>query len=1194
MSVNRIVSRTLVLYKQVKTKEQPRLALGVDQKKEWIFMDVEQRFSGLRGCGLSLIAMALVSALSAAQVNAAGKGAKDEPDDFFSQVEQAANPSDFEKLKESHMSDLTQWQGVQPARIDPKAPAATYTWKTAEAGNVAPLGPEPATTMIAVPEDGEYRIWLRYVARPDVPQPVTLALTGANQVSHVFGSKGLLRQDGKTQEKTLSIRFEAEYQRMSTPSKPTPVWEYWDVPLKAGATKFAITSKNKELRTDRLLITRSKSFTPSLSTDANSATLSRTYYRFKVVGENADGGKPGEPALTMAGGLTYHWGRPPKPNSGSTQPIWYYPFFGGPELAAATPKGLKLNEWSGFVDVTDPISSPGPWATAALSIGGLPKENGKYRLQAQVAWYPHEGAVMKQVETAVGQNTALVLIPIDSRGYTCTVSKPDDKAGVWGMRSQAYLKLMETTEDVNQRHMGYAKDALANLPRQGNPAPKLIKLSTGNGAAPAVRDSVTRMLASIGINSIGGASPELRKELGLRDESSIYNNDALLNANTHDAADPLIEKTLDKYFESLAKGMDAKAPGASAKVTTLKMGDEIGAIVGPVRINELPDARKQFHDYLREQLRLMGKDASFFGAKDVEDLEFSLRLAPDAGRFERRLYYHASRFNFVFTARFYRRYTDAARKHFPNIRSYCNFSPHPPMFGQHMNGSDWFALTREGGATMAWAEDWAGLFGGWGFAGIQTVSYYGALVECAARKGELPSGFYVVTTMGGADRKMFCVLAHGVMDLELYSFGPRYAGAEFSNFWDDRSAAYAEIARGAFALGPADEIIARGKRQERKTALLYNRSHEIWNNGTGGFQSDRLLTFIALQQAHLPVDIILEEDLTPENLKQYSVVYVQGYNLSDRNVQALDTWVKAGGTLVGIAGTAMRDEYNDQSDAGAKLFGATQRYVGASVGAYHPQSIPGHKPIDKITIQEGPLTPAMQADVVGTKMQLAPTTGKPVATFSDGSAAAVYQEVGKGKTLLWAVMPGLMFKGDVPGGNHFRLDRAVMITKAATATLGRSRLQVSDPLVEACLFEHSSGIAVTLNEVGLLRVSPKETAQDADAAVIEPAPAAQAPAAQAPAPGQAANPDAGATLQTLVVPAAAVPAPAPAPAQAAGPLEVMVDGNSPKTITIWVQTDRPIKEVMTSYAGPVPFKREGDRIVVEVPLPKPVDVLILR
>ena len=84
--------------------------------------------------------------------------------------------------------------------------------------------------------------------------------------------------------------------------------------------------------------------------------------------------------------------------------------------------------------------------------------------------------------------------------------------------------------------------------------------------------------------------------------------------------------------------------------------------------------------------------------------------------------------------------------------------------------------------------------------------------------------------------------------------------------------------------------------------------------------------------------------------------------------------------------------------------------------------------------------------------------------------------------------------------------------------------------MEVCLFEHESGLAVTLNEVALNRKT------------------------------------------TTTAPAAA----------------------SPMMITVSVQTDRPIKEVFSSYAGTLEWKREGGRIVVEVPLPRSVDVLVLR
>ena len=1095
----------------------------------------------------ALFAAAIALLLSLLMPGSAPAG-NDKIDDFVDEVQASANPPDLDQLKSSHLSDLTQWQGVTPSRPKPAEAGAapvTYGWRLAENGTIAPSATPnaalPATTLVAVPEAGEYRIWIRYVAKPDVAQPMTLTLSGASTGSHIYAAQGLSGQDGKTQQLKRPIYFEAEYQRMSGPSHPLPIWEYWDVALKPGPTTLALSSTVATVRADRVLITRSKTFRPSLITDPVNATLNRTSYRFRMTGQ-----PEGRDTHRLSGNMTYHWGRPP-PRGG--EPIWYYPFFDSAVVVSENgKKEIKTGQWSGFIDVTDGISSPGPWATVHIGFPGIVRGDA----EAQIAWYPHPGAVLKTIKPRVEGGGVVMLIPVDRNGYTCAASGPNDKAGAWGMRTPEYLKLLETPEDVNERHVAYTKAALAELPKQGNPVPKLIRIGTGNGTAASVRDAATTMLASIGINNIDGSTPNSRERLGLRGDITLYYNDALFHTNTHDPTDPMIDATMEKHFEGVAQSLDAADPGARNRVTTLKMGDEIGAIVGPDRIDKLPDARQLFHDYLREQLKASGRDASFFGVTDVSELDFSPTLPPDAGRFERRLYYHAARFNFVFTARFYKRFTAAAKKAFPNVRTYCNFSPHPPMFGQNMNGSDWFALTREGGATMGWAEDWAGIGGGWGFAGIQTVTYYAALVECAARKYNLPMGFYVVTSMGAADRKMFSLVAHGIFDHEIYSFGPRYAGAEFSNFWDEAPGAYKEVARGSFALGPADTIIAKGQRDPRKVALLYNRSHEVWNAGAGGYQSDRLLTFIALKHAHLPIDIIIEEDLAPETLKQYKVIYAQGYNLADRHVAALTQWVEAGGTLVGITGTGIRDEYNDRSEASSTLFGATQRLAGASAGGYHPQSIPDHKPIDKIKIDATAITPAMEADVVGVKAVLTPTTGKAVAHFADGSVAAVTREVGKGRTLLWGVMPGTIYKGDARGGNRYRLDRMALVVQPATATLGPQRVEVSDPQVETCLFEHESGLAVTMSEVAVVRQAPKEAAKEPtkDEAV----------AADAPAPVATAT----------------------------------IDPPAASTITVTVKTDRPIKEVVTSYSGAVPWKREGDRIVVQVPLPRPVDVLILR
>jgi hypothetical protein len=46
--------------------------------------------------------------------------------------------------------------------------------------------------------------------------------------------------------------------------------------------------------------------------------------------------------------------------------------------------------------------------------------------------------------------------------------------------------------------------------------------------------------------------------------------------------------------------------------------------------------------------------------------------------------------------------------------------------------------------------------------------------------------------------------------------------------------------------------------------------------------------------------------------------------------------------------------------------------------------------------------------------------------------------------------------------------------------------------------------------------------------------------------------------------------------------------------TLSIQTPLQVKEVFSTLAGHLPWKREGDRIVIDMPPPVSVDVVILR
>ena len=221
---------------------------------------------------------------------------------------------------------------------------------------------------------------------------------------------------------------------------------------------------------------------------------------------------------------------------------------------------------------------------------------------------------------------------------------------------------------------------------------------------------------------------------------------------------------------------------------------------------------------------------------------------------------------------------------------------------------------------------------------------------------------------------------------------------------------------------------------------------------------------------------------------------------------------------------ASLDEYNEPQPAAAELFGAQQAYVAASSGrSWHPAGLKDHPPLGTVRLQESQLTPALEMPLIGVKTVLTPAGGQPAGTFDDGSCAAVVHSLGKGSTLLLGFLPGILYKGDAEGYSTYHLDRQPLLTKPARAALGEPIVDITAPQVEMALFEHQSGLAVTINNFAWQR------------------------------------------WQEDLPPA-----------------------------TLSIRTARDIHSVTSSFRGKLTWRREGERIVVTVPVPAHVDVVVLK
>src|SRR5690606_17974524 len=83
------------------------------------------------------------------------------------------------------------------------------------------------------------------------------------------------------------------------------------------------------------------------------------------------------------------------------------------------------------------------------------------------------------------------------------------------------------------------------------------------------------------------------------------------------------------------------------------------------------------------------------------------------------------------------------------------------------------------------------------------------------------------------------------------------------------------------------------------------------NRSTVDYMAETFNVYLALQHANIPADFVEEDDLSPEGLKNYRVVYVTEPDVPVEHQRGLLAWVRNGGVLVTVSGAATHDRYHE-------------------------------------------------------------------------------------------------------------------------------------------------------------------------------------------------------------------------------------------------------------------------------------------
>jgi len=545
-------------------------------------------------------------------------------------------------------------------------------------------------------------------------------------------------------------------------------------------------------------------------------------------------------------------------------------------------------------------------------------------------------------------------------------------------------------------------------------------------------------------------------------------------------ADP---ETIAKWAESQATPY-LKAGYAKEDMAMFTMSDEPGwyfpRAFEPLEKN--PEAMKRFHAYLKEQ-KLEPADV---GAKSWDEVKpLGRSQAKDLA--SRRLFYWTMRFFSYDSSRHFAECTRALEKAFypgmPVVTNWNFFSgrlyvPGPVANNSEkqspdaaMGGHDWLEFGRLRGGTMLWTEDW------FGDGQAYQWSFYCAKLRCAAEKGDVQFGSYVIprTAGGRAEgiiQKILCITGSGGKTIKYFVFGPEYNFP--GNCYSEKAKVLPEMAEAHRMIGASEELLWPGKRPRPQVAILSPRSSQMWdakgieipkqisdatnnnlNRATVDYMAEVFDLYLALQHANVPVDFVEEEDLSPTGLKSYKVLYVTEPNIPAELQASLAEWVKGGGTLVTVASAGSRDRFDEPCSVLAKVTGIVE------------------KPHERVliaslaTLKEVAKHAKGDFSAIGVRTSVETAKEDVVLKFADDAPALIRRTVGKGQVVHFPWLPGLSYmksstttKDGLPSGFSSAL-RDLIVEPVTTAKV-QLPIIVDQVMIETPLLLSKEGAAVTV------------------------------------------------------------------------------------------------------------------------------------
>ena len=457
----------------------------------------------------------------------------------------------------------------------------------------------------------------------------------------------------------------------------------------------------------------------------------------------------------------------------------------------------------------------------------------------------------------------------------------------------------------------------------------------------------------------------------------------------------------------------------------------------------LPDLGKTSWDEVKPYPLWLPKPVESKGVKPPPSTGFA---PPPDNAAESLRYYYTYRLMTHATAQVYPK---AAKKfNEAGIKLYAMQGPTPSWFGASLDWNEFYDLKPNTAFVFETSNRDARTW--------QWESYLADIGRGIAARHDMVQGCLVKPHRGAPAQRMLSVVARGTRALEWYTYGPDYSkGDSFSQSPE----LLVQVARAARFLGKTESYLYGAKlAAQPEVAFVTPRSSEIWGRinelKPNAFENAKWV-YLALQHAHVPVDVLSEQQLAEGKLEHYKVIYIPGSHLRRDSATAVREWVHAGGTVWTDASGLSRDEANQPATTMNDMLGLASRQLESwgTCEAYHASEL---KAFSEKGVPSGAAFTWQNTKLHASigREPLASKTAEILATFADGKPAMTRNAFGKGHAIVAGLWSGLSYSAKVRRADFdMRADfdpalRSLIAQAAVECQVSRPAIP-SDPLVES-------------------------------------------------------------------------------------------------------------------------------------------------